>query len=218
MYKKAEDKAKKAVDKAREQAEKIVAEIRDMQIDAQLKEHKWIEAKKSLDDALPQLTEKTPEKAHPKRKKEVSFQPGDDVKLTSLDQQGTIVEKVNDSTYLVQIGIMKMKVKSSDMQLLKKKKQEYAEPLATVKGSGYHVRPELDLRGERYEDALHRLEKYLDDAMLAGYQRVSIIHGKGTGALRNGVVDYLKNNRAVTGFRSGAAGEGGSGVTVVDLK
>ena len=77
---------------------------------------------------------------------------------------------------------------------------------------------ELDLRGERYEDAFIRTEKYLDDALLANYPRVSIIHGKGTGALRQGIQQFLKNHSRVKTIRFGEAGEGGYGVTVVELK
>jgi DNA mismatch repair protein MutS2 len=80
------------------------------------------------------------------------------------------------------------------------------------------VNLELDLRGDRYEEALFKTEKYIDDALLAGYPRVSIIHGKGTGALRQGVQEYLKNHRAVKRIRFGDAGEGGTGVTVVEFK
>ncbi|MFD2211088.1 endonuclease MutS2 [Virgibacillus halophilus] len=217
LYRKAEEKAGKALEKAKDEAEKIVSDIRNMKTEAELKEHKWIEARKSLEAAMPELTSKKPDKKIV-NKQEKNFHPGDDVKLLSLDQQGTIVDKVNDSTYLVQVGIMKMKVKSKDMQVVKTKKQDYEKPLATVKGSSYHVSPELDLRGERYEDALLKLERYLDDAMLAGYQKVSVIHGKGTGALRKGVENYLKGNGSIAGFRFGTMGEGGSGVTIVELK
>ena len=76
----------------------------------------------------------------------------------------------------------------------------------------------IDLRGERYEDALLRTEKYIDDALLANYHRVSIIHGKGTGALRQGIQTYLKGHKRVKSYRYGEAGEGGFGVTVVELK
>ncbi|MCE7699678.1 MAG: Smr/MutS family protein, partial [Methanobacterium paludis] len=80
------------------------------------------------------------------------------------------------------------------------------------------VRPELDLRGERYEDAMLKVEKYLDEAMLAGYPRVSIIHGKGTGALRKGVTKLFERYPRIKSFRLGSAGEGGSGVTIVEFK
>ncbi|PAF11684.1 hypothetical protein CHH61_25985, partial [Shouchella clausii] len=70
-------------------------------------------------------------------------------------------------------------------------------------GKDYHVSLELDLRGERFENALLKVEKYLDDAVLAGYPRVSIIHGKGTGALRTGVKELLKSHRSVKSTRFG---------------
>jgi DNA mismatch repair protein MutS2 len=116
------------------------------------------------------------------------------------------------------MGIMKMKVKESDLEFLQAPKKVETKPLATVKGRDYHVSLELDLRGERFEDALLKVEKYIDDALLAGYPRVSIIHGKGTGALRTGVQEYLKHHRSVKRIRLGEAGEGGSGITVVEFK
>jgi DNA mismatch repair protein MutS2 len=88
----------------------------------------------------------------------------------------------------------------------------------SVRGSDSHVKTELDLRGKRYEEAMAEVEKYLDDALLAGYHQVSIIHGKGTGALRKGVSKLLEHHPHVKGSRMGAQGEGGSGVTVVQLK
>ena len=116
------------------------------------------------------------------------------------------------------MGILKMKVAESDLEYISTPKQEEKRVLATVKGREYHVSLELDLRGERFENALMRVEKYIDDALLAAYPRVSIIHGKGTGALRQGVQDYLKNHRSVKKIRFGDAGEGGTGVTIVEFK
>ena len=77
-----------------------------------------------------------------------------------------------------------------------------------MKNRNSHVKLELDLRGERYEDAIVRTEKYIDDALLSNYGRVSIIHGVGTGALRQGIQSYLKKHKRVKSFRFGEAGEG----------
>lgn len=218
IYKKAEEKAEKALIKAREVAEEIVEEIRKMKTDSALKEHEWIEAKKMLEEARPDLTKKEedPDDTDISEKKEL--RPGDDIKLLTVNQQGTVIEKVSEKEYLVQVGIMKAKVKREDLQMLGRQKQMKEKPLATVKGSNYHVRPELDLRGERYEDALIRLEKYLDDALLAGYAKVTIIHGKGTGALKKGVQQFVKNHPRIAASRSGSMGEGGSGVTILELR
>ncbi|MBS3679396.1 endonuclease MutS2 [Ornithinibacillus massiliensis] len=218
LYKKAEEKAEKAIRKAREEAEIIVSEIRKMKTDAKLKEHEWIEARKMLEEAQPKLSSKQDGKKESKASNEV-LSPGDEIKLLTLNQNGSVLEKISDSEYLVQVGIMKVKVKRSDLQLIGKPKQTtYQKPLATVKGSNYHVPLELDLRGERFEDALLKLEKYIDDATLAGYPKVSIIHGKGTGALRKGVQDFVKNHPSIASTRPGAAGEGGSGVTVIEFR
>jgi DNA mismatch repair protein MutS2 len=104
------------------------------------------------------------------------------------------------------------------LEFINAPKQVEKRAVATVKGKDFHVGLELDLRGERYEDALMRVEKYIDDALLANYPRVSIIHGKGTGALRQGVQEYLKNHRSVKKIRFGDAGEGGTGVTIAEFK
>jgi len=129
-----------------------------------------------------------------------------------------LIEKVGSDEWQVQIGIMKMKVSEKNLVFIKGEEKKETKPLATIKGRDFHVKLELDLRGERYEDALLKVEKYIDDALLANYPRVSIIHGKGTGALRTGVTDYLKHHRSVKRIRLGEAGEGGSGVTIVEFK
>lgn len=215
IYKKAEEKAEKALQKARQEAEEIVQMMRDMKGQSGLKEHEWIEARKMLDDAAPHLSDQKPVVHSAKSEEAGELKPGDEIKLLTVNQLGEVVEKINDKEYMVQVGIMKVKVKRSDLELVKKKKKQQAEPVATVRGSNQHVRTELDLRGERYEDAMHRLEKYVDDVLLAGYPQASIIHGKGTGALRKGVQEFVKRHPQIKGARSGEAGEGGSGVTVI---
>jgi DNA mismatch repair protein MutS2 len=218
LMEKAALKAEKMVEEAKEEAEKVIRELRKMRIEqhATVKEHELIDAKKRLEEAVP-----TVKKSAATKKQEATNQtlePGDEVKVLSLNQKGHLVKKTNDKEWQVQIGILKMKVKTKDLQYVSRPKPVETRPLATIKGKDYHVNIELDLRGERFEDALMRVEKYIDDATLAGYHRVSIIHGKGTGALRIGVQNYLKNHRSVKNYRFGEASEGGTGVTVVELK
>jgi len=119
---------------------------------------------------------------------------------------------------VVQIGMLKMKIDESDLEYVKPEKEKQMVTLTTVKNRSNHVKLELDLRGERLEDAILKTEKYLDDALLSNYSRVTIIHGKGTGALRQGIHEYLKKHKRVRSFRYGEAGEGGLGVTIVELK
>ncbi|MGB3569302.1 MAG: endonuclease MutS2 [Priestia megaterium] len=219
LYEKAEEKAQATVKAASEEAEKIISDLRKMsqKNHALVKEHELIEARKRLEDAVPTL-EKSKKKPAVPKKQERTLQAGDEVKVLSWGQKGTLVERVSNNEWQVQMGIMKMKVKEKDLEYITSPKPVATKPLATVKGKDYHVNLELDLRGERYENALIRVEKYIDDALLANYPRVSIIHGKGTGALRKGVQEYLKNHRSVKNIRFGEASEGGSGVTVVEFK
>ncbi|GEL09045.1 endonuclease MutS2 [Salisediminibacterium halotolerans] len=215
---KAEEKAAKELEKTKTEAELIIAELREkQQQNPAIKDHELIDAKKRLSDAEPKLAKK-PQKKQAKPAKTEELKPGDEVKVISFDQKGQIVEKVNDKEFYVQLGVMKMKVKNSDLEYLNRPQPVQEKPLAAVRGRDAHVKTELDLRGERYESAIMEVEKYLDDAVLAGYHQVSIIHGKGTGALRKGVQEYLQNHKNVQETRMGTQGEGGSGVTVVVLK
>ncbi|WP_216828876.1 endonuclease MutS2 [Alkalihalobacterium elongatum] len=219
VFAEAEKKAEEAVSKARQEADEVIKELRTLQKDANvIKEHQLIEAKKRLEEAAPNLQNKKKQQKIKKAAKQQELKPGDEVKVISFGQKGHIVEKVSDKEYQVQLGIMKMKVHIDDIQYVDRPKLVETKPLATVKGNNHHVKPELDLRGQRYEEALIKLEKYLDDALLAGYHQVSIIHGKGTMALRKGVKEYLKKHRHVKSSRDGGMNEGGLGNTVVEFK
>lgn len=219
LEKKAKDKARKIVDEARKEAESIIAELRKMKENAALsvKEHELIDAKKRLDNAAPIDNNKVLQKAVAARERKQNLQVGDEVKVLSYGQKGTLLQKAGNE-WVVQIGILKMKLPESDLEYVKPEKEQATRPMMNVKNRNSIVKLELDLRGERYEEALIRTEKYLDDALLANYPRVSIIHGKGTGALRQGIQNFLKNHKRVKSYRYGEAGEGGFGVTVVELK
>jgi DNA mismatch repair protein MutS2 len=218
LYEQAKNEAEEAVLKARETAEEIIQEIRELQKSGTtIKEHKLIEAKKRLEEAVPKSKQNKKKTKPAQTKKE--YLPGDEVRVLSVGQKGHIVEKVSSKEYQVQIGILKMNVAERDLEWIKESKPK-AEPRAFVKvtGSNETTRHELDLRGKRYEDAMLEVDRYLDDAIMAGFNQVYIIHGKGTGALRKGVQELLKSHRNVKSTRMGEAGEGGSGVTVAVLK
>ena len=218
LEQKAKDKARKIVEEAKREAEGIIAELRIMQknVNQTVKEHEIIEVRKRLEKA-------TPENAVLKKQKKVNerqinLKQGDEVKVLSYGQKGTLIDKVSDQEWFVQIGILKMKLHESDLEYVKPEKQKQTVAMTNVKGRDTYVKLELDLRGERFEDAIMRAEKYIDDAVLSNYHQVSIIHGKGTGALRQGIQQFLKNHSRVKSYRFGEAGEGGYGVTVVELK
>ncbi|OKL38291.1 endonuclease MutS2 [Domibacillus mangrovi] len=216
MEEKARVEAAAIIEKAKAEAEEVMRDLRAIRLagGANVKEHELIEARKRLEGAIPEQKQKKPAIEPAKR----SWKPGDEVKVISFGQKGSIIEKATGDEWVVQMGIIKMKVEESDMQFIKSEKKKEPKPIATIRGKGHHVSSELDLRGERYEEALNRVEKYLDDALLAGYHQVSIIHGKGTGALMKGVRGYLTKHRMVSSIRFGGSGEGGLGVTIAELK
>lgn len=213
-------KAAQALTEAKEEAEMIIAELRDLQKQGTaVKDHQLIEARKHLEEAAPKLSQQKPtSKGQMEKMTERAPQPGDEVKVLSLNQNGSIVKKVDDKTFLVQLGMMKMSVATDDMQLLKSSKKETNTASTTsLKRTNMHVSPELDLRGERYEEAMRRVEKYIDDALLAGYSKVSIIHGHGTGALRKGVKKLVATHPRIKTTRDGGMNEGGLGNTVIEF-
>ncbi|MBC1445547.1 endonuclease MutS2 [Listeria welshimeri] len=218
LMEQAREKAANIVTKAEVEAEEIIHELRTMQLNgaAGIKEHELIDAKTRLGKAKPKTINKTIPQA-PKQKPHV-FQVGDNVRVLSLGQKGTLLNKISDKEWNVQIGIIKMKIKTIDLEYIQPETRKKQRIITSVHSSDSPAKSELDLRGERYEDALQKVDKYLDEALLAGYPQVAIIHGKGTGALRTGVTEYLKNHRMVKSIRFGAAAEGGNGVTIVEFK
>lgn len=202
---------------AKEEAEQIVADLRQAKkaADLTIKDHELTEKLTALKASEAKQAEQFKRKARNK----APLKPGDEVMVLSLNRQGELIEQTKNGEWMVQLGMMKVNIKADDLEYLRKsvKKKD------TAKGKMIHKRRtdigiQLDLRGERYEDAILRLDKYMDEVLLAGYQTVTIIHGHGTGALRQGVHKYLKQNKHVASFRFGGAGEGGTGATVVELK
>ncbi|PSL44038.1 DNA mismatch repair protein MutS2 [Salsuginibacillus halophilus] len=214
---KAREQAEAEVKKAKQDAEDIIEYLRELQREGlEVKEHELIDARKQLENAAPK-TAKKQEKVKEKTRKQQAIELGDEVKVISFNQRGQVLAKVSDNEFQVQLGIMKMNVKKDDMEKIKSEPKQSPKPVARVQ-SNQHVKPELDLRGVRYDEAMHRVEKYLDEAVLAGFQKVDIIHGKGTGALRKGVKELLKKHPNVKNTRDGGMNEGGIGNTVVELK
>jgi len=145
MYDDAEAKAAKVIEKAKNEAEQVMAELRQMRLEGgtQVKEHELIEARRKLDTALPKLDKMTDPTKNHKQKRE--FQPGDEVTVTTFGQKGHLIEKVGSDEWQVQIGIMKMKVSEKNLVFIKGEEKKETKPLATIKGRDFHVKLELDL-------------------------------------------------------------------------
>lgn len=215
----AEDEARIAVQLAKEEAETIIRELREMMAEGvEIKEHRLIDAKKRLGNTVLEL-DKEKVKKPAKAVRATQIKVGDEVMVTSFGQKGTVLEKVNNDEFLVQIGIMKMKVKREDMHVQNSVQQKpQATPYTSVKRRSDNIKMDLDLRGYNVEDGIREIDQFLDDALLAGLHSVSIIHGHGTGVLRKGVHEYLRHHRNVKSFRLGGQGEGGVGATIAELK
>ncbi|MBT9133658.1 MAG: Endonuclease MutS2 [Firmicutes bacterium] len=146
---------------------------------------------------------------------------GDDVLLLHLNQRGKVLEVLAGGSVTVQLGALRTQVEVKHLRKVSEgKKRESPERTGfhTVDFAAHNVKLELDLRGRTVEEGVQEVDKYLDSALLRGLGQVQIIHGKGTGALREGIRDFLNTHPAVKSHRLGLANEGGSGVTVVDLK
>ncbi|MBU8713059.1 MULTISPECIES: endonuclease MutS2 [Brevibacillus] len=219
LMERAEEEARIAVQLAKEEAETIIRELREMRDDGvEIKEHRLIEAKKRLGNAVLEL-EKEKVKKPARAVRATQIKVGDEVMVTSFGQKGTVLEKVNNDEFLVQIGIMKMKVRRDDMNVQNSITQKpQAAPYTSVNRRTASIKMDLDLRGYNVEDAIREMDQFLDDALLGGLHSVSIIHGHGTGVLRKGVHEYLRSHRNVKSFRLGGQGEGGVGATIAELK
>jgi len=146
---------------------------------------------------------------------------GETVEVLSLNQVGTVSTLPNEKGYLtVQIGIMKVNVHISALRRVASQDSDKSTIKAkTIIGSkSKSIKNEIDLRGKNIEEAILDIDKYLDDSYIANLKEVYLIHGKGTGALRDGIKSYLRGHKHVKSYRPGKYGEGGDGVTVVEIK
>lgn len=145
--------------------------------------------------------------------------PGDYVLIKTLNQKGYVLEGPNkQDEFLVQAGIMKLTVNHKDIVKSESpEEKEFKKRRNTYLEKARNISPEIDLRGKMAEEAILEVDKYLEDANLVGLSSVRIIHGKGTGALRKAIREYLKDHRYVKTFRDGMREEGSFGVTVVEL-
>lgn len=219
LMEKAQLEAREAVVKARKEAEEIIADLRRMALEesVSVKEHKLIEVRRRLEDAVPKLAKSNDQRS---KKRAEPIQAGDEVKVISLGQKGYVVEETNSNEVVVQMGIIKMKIKKSDLEVLQPvpTKKSPVNIVNVQRSRDEHVRTELDLRGSNLEESLLDVDRFLDEAFLSNLGQVHIIHGKGTGVLRSGIQQFLQKHRNVKNYRLGNFGEGGTGVTVVEFK
>lgn len=215
----AQERANEVVAKRRKKADQIIKKLENSH--RSIKENEIIDAKGQLNKLERQEANNL---AHnkvlqrEKRRHHVSV--GDKVKVLSYGQTGTITKKLSEHEYEVQIGIIKSKVTDRDVEKISNSQQKAKQSVRATSGTlrRNNAHSELDLRGQRYDEAITNLDRYIDSVLLAGLDYVTIIHGIGTGAIRKGVWQYLRSSNHVKSFNYAPANEGGNGATIVHLK
>ncbi|MFS9022196.1 endonuclease MutS2 [Streptococcus infantis] len=217
------------LNKAREQAAEIVdlalAEsddiLKNLHSKSQLKPHEIIEAKAKLKKLAPEKVDLSKNKILQKAKKKRAPKVGDDIIVLSYGQRGTLTNQLKDGRWEAQVGLIKMTLEEKEFDLVQaqqeapvKKKQVNVVKRAGDKGP----QARLDLRGKRYEEAMEALDSFIDQALLNNMAQVDIIHGIGTGVIREGVTKYLQRNKQVKSFGYAPQNAGGSGATIVTFK
>ena len=219
LLEEAKERANSLIEQSKDDADKILSEIRELQLRSKqstVKEHEMIEKKTALTDLKHEQALKK-NKVLRKEKAKKALQVGQSVEVLSFGQRGTLVEKVSDEEWVVQMGIIKMKIAIEDLAPIAET-QEAKQQVIVKSARSSHVSSELDLRGKRYEEAMKDLDLYIDAAILANYPRVTIIHGRGTGAIQQGVHKTLRSHRSVASFEFAPMNTGGNGATIVTFK
>ena len=215
---KARLEAQEIVDLALSESESILKNLHDK---SSLKPHEIIEAKAQLKKLAPETVDLSKNKVLKQAKKNRAPKVGDDILVTSYGQRGTLVKQLKDGRWEAQVGLIKMTLEEQEFNLLKaeKEQQPKRKQVNVVKRantSGPKAR--LDLRGKRYEEAMEELDAFIDQALLNNMAQVDIIHGIGTGVIREGVTKYLRRNKHVKSFGYAPQNAGGSGATIVIFK
>lgn len=214
--------AKKILEQAKKEAEDIISEIK---IASKLKSEQ--EMNRALNEARTKINKNIRDRdkaqiAKPAHNADVPKKliPGNTVEIIDINQKGTVLSAPNsDGMVNLQVGIMKITSHITNLRIVNENtagKQISSKRTGLLKTAS--LKAEIDLRGYMLEDALFATEKYIDEAFLGNLGTVTIIHGKGTGVLRNGIHNMLKHNPCVKSYRLGVYGEGETGVTIVELK
>ena len=224
---KARREAERIIAEARETAESTFAELDDMRRrineDEQAQEVNSArsELRRRLNESQGRLKAREQEKPKEEKKSARDVRPGDTVEIKSMGVKAEVIDINADGTLNLRAGIMNVKLKPDEVYLIEGHAAKQKKQSVTLAGSSAPraaVSHEIDLRGMESIEAVNAAEQYIDSAVMGKLKTVTIIHGKGTGALRAAVQQMLKRNKAVKSFRLGRFGEGESGVTIVELK
>ena len=215
---KAREQAAEIVDMALSESDQI---LKNLHSKSQLKPHEIIEAKAKLKKLAPEKVDLSKNKVLQKAKKKRTLKVGDDIIVLSYGQRGTLTSQLKDGRWEAQVGLIKMILEEKEFDLLqaqqeKPVKKKQVNVVKRASGRGPQAR--LDLRGKRYEEAMTELDAFIDQALLNNMAQVDIIHGIGTGVIREGVTKYLQRNKHIKSFGYAPQNAGGSGATIVTFK
>ena len=231
-----EVRLEKADEKSRREAERIIAEAREAaeevfaQLDEMKKRANDEDNAQAINEARTQLRHRLNEKENALRpsievpqeqKSSREIRAGDTVKIKSMGMTAEVISVSPDHVLTLRAGIMNVTAKEDEVLLVEGLEKKSKKAISQSGGSSIRsmsISPEIDLRGMEALEGVLAAERYLDNALMAKLKTVTIIHGKGTGALRAAIQQMLKKNKFVKSFRLGRYGEGESGVTVVELK
>lgn len=219
LRQKAKEDARKVVLETRQEMDALISQLRAAKdIDSKTLERAVQQARDAMRQSESRLLETVSQQTSV-GEAPVTVKPGDIVRIVSVDREASVLKAPDQrGDVQVQAGVIKMTVKLSDLRMAPPKKEK---PKATAKlklSEPTRSYLELDLRGKMVDEAMIEIDRFIDDASITGIKEFSIIHGKGTGALRAGVQNFLKTHPRVKSYRLGAYGEGDAGVTVVTLK
>lgn len=219
LRQKAREDARRMVQETRQDMEKLIVQLRSIENIDQKQLERAVQTSR---DAMRKTEERLYEQAVQRDtagEAPASVRPGERVKLITLGQEATVLKPADaKGEVLVQAGVMKLSIPLNDIRPVeqKKKPQQTASKVTLSQDRGSAL--SIDLRGSMVDDACLELDRFIDNALITGVHEFYVVHGKGTGALRSGVQQYLKNHPRVKTYRIGAYGEGDAGVTVVTLK
>lgn len=217
--------ARKILENAKKETSEIIKELRKLNLEMDKdKNRQVIDLRQKLNEKTNELYENkytdkiTDEETYDQ---DAQLKKGDAVKVKSLNQKGHIISEIDSSqNVMVQIGLIKTKVKKLDLIKIKSDEEEkqITNTSRMIKLKTSSINHTIDLRGLNLDEALLELDKYLDDAFMSNLNEVQVIHGKGMGILRDGVTQFLRKHKHVKESRLGNFNEGGDGVTVVTFK
>ncbi len=223
---KAREEARQILMSSKIEAEELVSEMKRLakeQEEAEVR-RQTEELRQRVNKSISSLDDSLVESIMPRQglvKPPKNLKPGDTVLIVNLNQKGTILTVPDkNGEAQVQAGIIKINVHVSNLKMVDEQKQQIKKTGIGKIGlsKAQNMSSEIDLRGMLLDEAIENVDKYLDDASIAGMGEVTLIHGKGTGALRAGLHQYLKKNPHAKSFRLGKLGEGETGVTVVEIR